>query len=57
MKFVIRTAFFILVVAAAAVGNSQIKTSTVAAAHASNVPGGGPIPMCNPFTENCPNIR
>jgi hypothetical protein len=30
MKFVIRTAFFILVVTAAVVGNSQIKTSTEA---------------------------
>jgi hypothetical protein len=55
MKLSIRVIAFTLVVAAAVAGNSLPKNSTVAAIHQDSVPG--PLPLCNPFTQTCPNIR
>jgi hypothetical protein len=58
MKLIIRMFALTLVVAAAFAGNSSHKTSTVASITPSSVPGGGgPMPTCNPFTENCQSIR
>ena len=56
VKVVPRILACTLVIAAAAAGNSlnKAKVSTVIVA---GVPGGGPIPMCNPYVQKCPNIR
>jgi len=55
MKLVIRVSALTLVFAAAIVGNSLPKISTVAAIHQGTVPG--PSPYCNPYIEKCSNIR
>jgi uncharacterized membrane protein len=55
MKFAIRVTALTLVVAAAVAGNSLPKNTTVAVMHKATVPG--PVPLCNPFTQSCPNIR
>ncbi len=57
MKLSIRVFAFVLFLAAAVVGNSSVKISSAAPIQVAGIPGGGPIPMCNPFTEKCPNIR
>jgi hypothetical protein len=57
MKLSIRVFAFVLFVAAAIVGNSSLGFQHSAATQVAGIPGGGPIPMCNPFTEKCPNIR
>lgn len=55
MKFALRVAAFTLVVAAAVAGNSLPNNTVVAVMHKATVPG--PLPLCNPFTQACPNIR
>jgi hypothetical protein len=55
MKLSIRVAAFTLVVATAVAGNSLPKHSTLAPIYRDSVPG--PVPLCNPFTQTCPNIR
>jgi hypothetical protein len=55
MKLALRVAAFTLVVAAAVAGNSIPKNPTVASMHKGTVPG--PVPLCNPFTQTCQNIR
>jgi hypothetical protein len=55
MKIAIRILALCLVAAAAVVGNSLPKNTTVAVIHQGTVPG--PTPYCNPFTEKCPNMR
>ncbi len=57
MKLSIRIFAFVLFVAAAVAGNSSLHVQQSAMTQVAGVPGGGPIPMCNPFTEKCPNIR
>jgi hypothetical protein len=57
MKLSVRVFALVLFVAAAVVGNSSSKLSHSANVLVAGIPGGGPIPMCNPFTEKCPNIR
>jgi hypothetical protein len=58
MKLIVRISALTLVIAAAFAGNSTPRTSTVAANIPSSVPGGGgPLPTCNPFTQNCSPIR
>ena len=55
MKLGLRVAAFTLVVAAAVAGNSVPKNTTVASMHRGTIPG--PVPLCNPFTQTCQNIR
>ena len=55
MKFAVRVAALTLVVAAAVAGNSLPKNTDIAVMHKASVPG--PLPLCNPFTQTCPNIR
>jgi hypothetical protein len=57
MKLSIRVLALVLFVAAAVVGNSSVKISHSATVQIAGIPGGGQMPMCNPFTEKCPNIR
>lgn len=58
MKLIIRMLALTLILAAAFAGNSSPRNSTVASITPSSVPGGGgPMPTCNPFTQNCPPIR
>lgn len=57
MKLSVRVFALVLFVAAAVVGNSSVKISRSATVQVAGIPGGGPIPMCNPFKEKCPNIR
>ena len=57
MKLSVRLFALVLFVAAAVIGNSSVKTSRSATIQVAGIPGGGPIPMCNPFKEKCPNIR
>ncbi len=57
MKLSVRVFALALFVAAAVVGNTSVKLSHSATVQVAGTPGGGPIPMCNPFTEKCPNIR
>jgi hypothetical protein len=55
MKIALRVVALSLFVSAAVAGNSISRNSTVAAIH--NSTSSGPIPMCNPWTQNCPPIR
>jgi len=57
MKLALRVIALTLFVAAAVVGNSSVKISRSTTVQIAGIPGGGPIPMCNPFKEKCPNIR
>jgi len=57
MKLSIRVFAFVLFVAAAVVGNSSVKMANSATVQVAGIPGGGPLPWCNPYTEKCPNIR
>jgi hypothetical protein len=57
MKLSLRVLALVLFVAAAVVGNSSVKSSRSTTVQIAGIPGGGPIPMCNPFKEKCPNIR
>lgn len=57
MKLSVRVFAVVLFVAAAVVGNSSVKISRAATVQVAGIPGGGPVPMCNPFREKCPNIR
>ena len=56
MKVFSRILACTLVIAAAAAGNSLNKPKSLTVIVA-GVPGGGPIPMCNPYVQKCPNIR
>jgi hypothetical protein len=55
MKLALRVAAFTLVVVTAVAGNSIPKNPTVASMHKGTIPG--PVPLCNPFTQTCQNIR
>ena len=55
MKLAIRVIALTFVVAAAVAGNSLPSKSKTASIHSSAMPG--PVPTCNPFTQNCQNIR
>jgi len=55
MKVAIRVIAFTFVVAAAVAGNSLPKNNVVAIPHQASVPG--PIPLCNPMTQSCQNVR
>jgi len=57
MKLVVRLFALVLFVAAAIIGNTSVTIDHSATVQVAGVPGGGPIPMCNPFREKCPNIR
>jgi hypothetical protein len=58
MKLIIRISALTLVLAAAFAGNYTPRSAAVAANIPSSVPGGGgPMPTCNPFIQNCPTIR
>jgi hypothetical protein len=58
MKLAIRISALAFLVAAAFAGNPRISNTAVASNVLSNVPGGGgPMPTCNPFIQNCPPIR
>ena len=54
MKSAMRVFACTLLILAAAAGNFHAKTASGARIIIANVPGGGPIPMCNPFVQNCP---
>jgi hypothetical protein len=55
MKFAVRVAALALIIVAALAGNSSSKTTAVASMHQGTVPG--PMPTCNPFTQNCGKLR
>lgn len=55
MKLSIRVAICALAIFAAAAVNFSARATNVAAVHQATVPG--PTPLCNPFTQPCPNIR
>lgn len=55
MKVAIRVIALTFVVAAAVAGNTLPSKTTFASMHSSAMPG--PVPTCNPFTQNCQNIR
>ena len=58
MKIALRVSALAFLVAAAFAGNPHLNNSTVAPTVPSSVPGGGgPMPVCNPFTQVCPPIR
>jgi len=53
MKLAIRVATLAFIVVAAVAGNSLPRNANVKTAFAPT----GPMPMCNPFTQSCPNVR
>jgi hypothetical protein len=58
MKIAIRISALAFLVAAAFAGNPHLSASTTGSTVPSSVPGGGgPMPICNPFTQTCPPIR
>ncbi|HEY9127597.1 MAG TPA: hypothetical protein VIM62_10755 [Acidobacteriaceae bacterium] len=55
MKIAIRVIALTAVFAAFVAGSSMPKNSAMASMQRSDMPG--PIPLCNPLTQSCPNIR
>lgn len=55
MKIALRVIALSSIVPILIVGNALPKEKAMAAMQRSTVPG--PIPICNPLTQNCPNIR
>lgn len=55
MKIAIRVIALSFVVAAAVAGNSLPSKTSLATIRPSAMPG--PVPICNPFTQSCQNIR
>jgi hypothetical protein len=56
MKVAVRVIALTFVVVAAVAGNSLPRKANLASMHPSaTMPG--PVPTCNPFTQNCQNLR
>jgi hypothetical protein len=58
MKLTLRISALAFLIVAAFAGNPHVNSSQLATTVPSSVPGGGgPMPICNPFTQVCPPIR
>jgi hypothetical protein len=57
MKRFIQVSSLALIVVAAAAGSTLSKNSAPQSTQVAAMPGGNPLPMCNPFVQKCPNVR